>query len=148
MDALWLGVVARNFYMSRIGDLILDQPRWGVAALFYLVYIVGRRLFRDLHGTGTEQLEAAAGYGALFGLFTYMTYNFTNLAVMRGFDTTVASSIRAGARSVGAIWPAGTRLHHERLGWVSAEPSGPDHLAGRRCTPVMRYRPSGCSSSV
>ncbi len=35
LDALWLGVVARNFYTSRIGDLLLDSPRWGVALIFY-----------------------------------------------------------------------------------------------------------------
>lgn len=119
MDALWLGVVARNFYMSRIGDLILDQPRWGVAALFYLVYIAGLVFFAISVGLAQNSWQLAAGYGAMFGLLTYMTYNFTNLAVMRGFDTTVAFVDTGWGTFVGASMAGGTVFIMQRLGWVS-----------------------------
>jgi uncharacterized membrane protein len=45
IDAVWLGVIARNFYASRMGSLTLEQPRWGVAALFYLLFVVGLTYF-------------------------------------------------------------------------------------------------------
>ena len=35
LDALWLGVVSRDFYKARLGQLLLDQPNWPVAILFY-----------------------------------------------------------------------------------------------------------------
>lgn len=28
LDALWLGVVSREFYKARLGQLLLDQPLW------------------------------------------------------------------------------------------------------------------------
>ena len=40
-DALWLALVARDFYQAQIGALMLSQPRWGAAVLFYLLYVVG-----------------------------------------------------------------------------------------------------------
>lgn len=28
LDALWLGIVRREFYKARLGQLLLDQPNW------------------------------------------------------------------------------------------------------------------------
>lgn len=89
-DALWLGVIARNFYASRMGDLLLDQPRWGVAAAFYAIYIVGLVYFGIAAGMANASWTSAALNGGLFGFFAYLTYNFTNLSVLRGYDTVVA----------------------------------------------------------
>jgi uncharacterized membrane protein len=90
LDALWLGVVARNFYMSRIGDLILDQPRWGVAVIFYAVYIVGLVYFGVSTGFGPGGEATAALNGGLFGFFAYLTYNATNLSTLKGYSSTIA----------------------------------------------------------
>lgn len=90
LDALWLGIVARNFYMSRIGDLILDQPRWAVAGVFYALYVVGLVYFAISASLGTGNAAGAALNGALFGFFAYLTYNFTNLATMKGYDGLIA----------------------------------------------------------
>ncbi len=49
LDGLWLGVVARDLYQSRLGHLLLDQPKWGIAALFYLVHAAGLVIVRDQH---------------------------------------------------------------------------------------------------
>jgi hypothetical protein len=45
LDALWLGVVSRDFYKARLGQLLLDQPNWPVAILFYLIHAVGIVVF-------------------------------------------------------------------------------------------------------
>ena len=90
LDALWLGLVARGFYMSRIGGLILDNPRWGVAAVFYLLFIVGLVYFAISTGITTGNATTAGINGALFGFFAYLTYNATNLSTLKGWDQTLA----------------------------------------------------------
>ena len=45
LDALWLGVVSREFYKARLGQLLLDQPNWPVAILFYLIHAAGIVVF-------------------------------------------------------------------------------------------------------
>lgn len=90
IDAVWLGVISRNFYAARIGPLLLEQPRWGVAAIFYLLFVVGLLYFAISGHLATGDWKAAALNGALFGFFTYLTYDATNLAVLKGFDSTVA----------------------------------------------------------
>jgi uncharacterized membrane protein len=90
LDAIWLGIVARNFYVTRMGDLLLDQPRWGFAIAFYLLYVVGLIYFAITTGMANGSVATAALNGALFGFFCYLTYDATNLAVLRGYDVVVA----------------------------------------------------------
>lgn len=90
IDAVWLGVIARNFYASRMGSLTLEQPRWGVAALFYLLFVVGLTYFAISAHVASGDWRAAALDGALFGFFCYLTYDATNLAVLKGYDTAIA----------------------------------------------------------
>ncbi|MDP3897536.1 MAG: DUF2177 family protein [Mesorhizobium sp.] len=89
LDGIWLGLVARGFYMGRIGDLILDQPRWGIAAIFYAFYVVGLVYFAVSTGFTGGALLAGMN-GALFGFFAYLTYNFTNLSTLKGYDGLIA----------------------------------------------------------
>ena len=90
LDAIWLGVVARGFYAARMGDLMLEQPRWGVAVLFYALFVVGLTYFAISGSVETGDWQRAALNGALFGFFTYLTYDATNLAVLKGYDPVVA----------------------------------------------------------
>ncbi len=90
VDALWLGVVAKSFYMERMGDLMADQPRWGVAVVFYAVYVVGLVYFAISTGMDSGDWRTAALNGALLGFFCYLTYDATNLAVLKGYDPVIA----------------------------------------------------------
>ena len=90
LDAIWLGVVARGFYAARMGDLMLEQPRWGVAILFYALFVVGLTYFAISGSVEAGDWQRAALNGALFGFFTYLTYDATNLAVLKGYDPVVA----------------------------------------------------------
>lgn len=90
VDALWLGVVAKSFYMERMGDLMADQPRWGVAVVFYAVYVVGLVYFAISTGMDSGDWRSAALNGALLGFFCYLTYDATNLAVLKGYDPVIA----------------------------------------------------------
>jgi hypothetical protein len=48
LDFLWLGFVAKGYYQSQVGALLLDKPNLAVAALFYGLYIVGVLIFSVL----------------------------------------------------------------------------------------------------
>ena len=41
LDLLWLGFIGREFYKARLGPLMLDQPIWLAAILFYVVHAAG-----------------------------------------------------------------------------------------------------------
>ncbi|MFD0916119.1 DUF2177 family protein [Pseudahrensia aquimaris] len=90
IDFIWLGTVAQSFYQKQIGPLLLDEFRIGVAAAFYSVYIIGIVYFAIRPALEANNLGLALLNGALFGFFCYATYDFTNLATLKGYTTTVA----------------------------------------------------------
>ncbi|WP_099866822.1 DUF2177 family protein [Pararhizobium haloflavum] len=90
IDAVWLGYVARDFYKSRMGDLLLDQPRFAIAAGFYAIFVIGLVYFAIAPGLAAGSFWLAVFNAGLFGMFCYMTYDATNLSTMKGFDATVA----------------------------------------------------------
>ena len=83
IDAIWLGSVVTKFYFSRLSHVIRKKPNLGVAALFYLVYILGIVVFAVEPGVREGSLMLTAAYGALLGFVAYGTYDFTNLATIR-----------------------------------------------------------------
>ena len=112
LDGLWLGVIAREFYKGRIGPLLLDPPNWTAAALFYLVHAAGIVVFPVAMaagvGSGSGGWWGGSGttallYGALFGLFVYSAYDFTNLATLRGWPASLTVIDLAWGIAVSAI---------------------------------------------
>lgn len=87
LDGLWLGVIARDFYKARLGDLLLEKPNLAIAAIFYLVHAAGIAVFAVPQATAWT---SALLYGALFGFFVYAAYDITNLATLRGWSASVA----------------------------------------------------------
>jgi uncharacterized membrane protein len=90
IDIVWLAGPAKSFYASQLGDMLRESPRWGVAILFYLLYIVGIVFFASRFGLsspegGADSIKTAALYGAAFGFFCYATYDLTNLATLKGW---------------------------------------------------------------
>ncbi len=90
IDFVWLTRVATTFYRDQIGPILLDEFRAGVAVVFYLVYLIGVIIFAVKPALDSGNLWHAALYGALFGFFCYATYDFTNLATLKGYTITVA----------------------------------------------------------
>jgi len=83
MDFIWLARVARDFYAGQIGTLLLDQPRLGVAAGFYCLYVVGIVVFAVMPALKANAPGSALLFGALFGLIAYGTYDLTNYATLK-----------------------------------------------------------------
>ncbi|MBL6599544.1 MAG: DUF2177 family protein [Alphaproteobacteria bacterium] len=91
MDAVWLGVVATDFYFDRLGGLLREDPNWVAAGIFYLGYIAGVVYFAILPTTPDAGWLAAAKRGALLGLLAYATYDMTNMATLVGWSPVVSA---------------------------------------------------------
>ena len=88
-DAIWLSVVAKRFYYSQLGSLLLEKPNMIAAVLFYVIYVVGIVVFALNPALSQKSWQSAASLGALFGFVAYATYDLTNLATVKGFSSTV-----------------------------------------------------------
>ena len=73
-----------------MGDLMASEPKLLAASAFYLIYTLGVCIFVIAPALTKQSFSDALIYGALFGLFCYMTYDLTNLAVIRNFPTKLA----------------------------------------------------------
>jgi uncharacterized membrane protein len=90
LDFVWLGVVARGFYRSQLGNLLASEVRWLPAILFYLLFVAAIVVFAVIPAVPRGSVGRAALLGAFFGVVAYATYDLTNLATMRGFPVAVA----------------------------------------------------------
>jgi uncharacterized membrane protein len=90
LDFLWLGLVAKGFYRTHMGDLMRADILWFPALVFYGLFVLALLIFVVLPATGRGSLSIAVGLGALFGLVTYATYDLTSMAVLEGFSARLA----------------------------------------------------------
>ena len=90
IDMLWLGVVAKEFYRRQLGFILSPQVNWTAAVFFYLVYIAGILFFAVRPAVNHNSWGQAALLGALFGFFTYATYDLTNLATIKNWPLVMA----------------------------------------------------------
>ncbi|MEF3692533.1 MAG: DUF2177 family protein [Candidatus Moraniibacteriota bacterium] len=86
IDMLWLVVIAKDIYQKYMGHLMKPMPNWPVAILFYLLFIVGVIIFAVHPAIKNNSWTYALFYGAMFGFFTYMTFDLTNLAVLKDYS--------------------------------------------------------------
>lgn len=88
IDMIWLGWLSGDFYQRHIGHL-LGPVNWQAAQSFYLVFIAGIVLFSVRPGLAANSPKIAGLWGALFGFFTYATYDLTNYATLRDWPAIV-----------------------------------------------------------
>jgi len=65
-----------------LGHLLSPAVYWPAAIVFYLLYILGILYFAVAPALAQGSLWRAIINGLLFGFFTYMTYELTNLATL------------------------------------------------------------------
>ena len=92
---LWLGIVARKLYVHYMGHLLRTPPNWPVAFLFYGLFVIGLMIFA-IEPAVQQSIAHAAKWGALYGFFTYMTYDLTNWAVLKDWP--------AGIVGIDILW--------------------------------------------
>jgi len=89
LDMIWLGVVAKKFYVKHIGFLMKSNINWPAAIIFYLLFIAGMVVFVISPAVERGSWVRALLFGALFGLITYSTYDLTNLATLKDWPLSV-----------------------------------------------------------
>ena len=110
IDLTWLGFLAKDLYKKYLGGFLSDQVNWTAAFIFYALFIVGIFIFAILPAAEKNSLTHAAIYGALFGFFTYATYDLTNLATLKNWPLTIVfidiiwGSILTGTVAAAGYW--------------------------------------------
>lgn len=86
LDFIGLTRLIRPLFERELGDALLDQPKLGAAAVFYLFYIAGVVWFVSIGAIdGGDSLGAVFLQGALLGAMAYGTYEFTNMATLKAW---------------------------------------------------------------
>ena len=113
LDFFWLTTASNGLYQKDLGPLLAENPNMVVAVIFYLTYIVGIQVFAIRPALASGDWKSAALFGALFGFFTYATYDLTNMATMKVWTLrvtlldiawgTVLTGITASAGALAAL---------------------------------------------
>lgn len=83
IDSVWLTLFAAPLYKRSLGDFLLTNFRPVPAIAFYLLMIVGIMVFVVPRTPGAQSIAMTFVFGALFGLFTYGTFDLTNYALIK-----------------------------------------------------------------
>jgi len=65
------------------------KPNWKAAFVFYFIFIIGILFFAVSPALKISSSQNALFLGAMYGFFTYSTYNLTNLATLKDWSTIV-----------------------------------------------------------
>jgi uncharacterized membrane protein len=114
IDAVWLNLVYARLYAPLLAPVLHDGVRLAPAVAFYLFYIAGIMVFALRPAFAAGRWQVAAGYGALFGFFAYMTYDLTNQATLRVWSVSITvadiawgTTLTALAATIGYLATAG-----------------------------------------
>ncbi len=88
LDALMLTTVMKPLFDRHIGELMLEDPKFSVAGAFYVVYVGGILWFAGWPALAPDGggWRAAALNGAILGVLAYGTYEFVNMATLKGWS--------------------------------------------------------------
>ncbi|MBT9382734.1 DUF2177 family protein [Pseudooceanicola sp. CBS1P-1] len=116
LDAVMLKTVMRPLFETRLAGQLLEDPRMGPAAVFYLFYVGAVLWFVSLPALDHGNLVRTFLSGALLGAMAYGTYEFTNFATLRAWSPLMVAvdlswgtvltglSATAGVAVVQKIW--------------------------------------------
>lgn len=85
IDMVWLSFIAKNLYRKYLSGFLSDTINWKAAIIFYLIFIAGIFIFAIMPAVEKNSITKAIIYGAMFGFFTYATYDLTNLATLKNW---------------------------------------------------------------
>lgn len=108
VDLAWISIVVAPMFRSALGDALAPTPRMAPAIAFYVLYPIGLVIFAIEPAIISGTAWTAFAYGALFGFFTYATYDLTNYATLRNWTAQITFSDIAYGTVLGAIVSAST----------------------------------------
>jgi uncharacterized membrane protein len=103
IDLTWLGIMAPRFYKPILGDIAVSGVNLPPAILFYALYPIGLVIFAIQPALKSGSMSTALISGALFGFFTYATYDLTNQATLRNWTLQLTLVDVAWGTILGAI---------------------------------------------
>lgn len=110
LDAIVLGTVGGAIFRDVLGDRMRANPNWGAAAGFYLLFVVGVLYFASVPALESGDWTMALVKGALFGFFTYLTFEATAYSVLEGWrlklvlmDTTWGAVLTGTSATAGVL---------------------------------------------
>ena len=89
IDIIWLSFAVKSFYRPNIGHLLLDKPVMWAAAMFYIIYVFGIGVVIIEPSINLDNTISLLFKAFVFGLVAYGTYNFTNMATVKGWSPSV-----------------------------------------------------------
>lgn len=89
LDAIWLGVISKNFYAKNLSDYLTNDIVWPAAIIFYLLFNIGLIVFVILPAIEENSYITLIMYALLYGLVTFSTYDLTNLATIKNWPVIV-----------------------------------------------------------
>lgn len=85
-DAVMLTKAMRPLFERYVGDWLLESPRLGAAAAFYLAYVGGLVYLVSWPALKEGDATRALVQGAILGAMAYGTYEFTNWATLKNWS--------------------------------------------------------------
>ncbi len=85
LDLAWLGYFAKDFYNKQLKVHLAKDFNKLAAGLFYPGFIIGLMSLAIIPAINQDSLGIAMFRGLAYGLFTYWTYDMTNLATLKNW---------------------------------------------------------------
>jgi uncharacterized membrane protein len=90
LDLVWLRFASDAFFRPAVGEILTDRPNFIAAGLFYIFFAAGLVFFAVLPAMKNGGIAAALLNGALLGFLAYMSFDLTNLAILKLWSVKVA----------------------------------------------------------
>jgi uncharacterized membrane protein len=110
IDSVWLRSMYKPLYQVEIGEMLMKGMRLGPAVAFYLLFILGMMIFAVGPALASGKWQTALVQGAMFGFFTYMTYDLTNFATLKVWSLKVTildmiwGTLLTGSAATAGFW--------------------------------------------
>jgi uncharacterized membrane protein len=126
LDYLWLDRVASSFYQEQLGRW-LGGPDIVVAALYYLIHVLGIIVFCVRPAVHSNSAGKALALGMLLGLVAYGAFDLGNLAAIKGWPVALSLiDMLWGVLLTGVAAEAGFFA----IRWFVPKPPETEELAG------------------
>ncbi len=86
-DAIWLTQMGPRLYRPMIGEILADKPNIAAMVAFYVIYVSGIVYFAVGPALREGDLMRAVIGGAVLGFVAYATYDLSNQATLKVWDT-------------------------------------------------------------
>jgi uncharacterized membrane protein len=118
LDALWLGVIARDWLVQQMGELRRADIQWVPAVAFYVLFSIGLGVFAVAPALETGDWLKAAMLGGFLGLVAYGTYDLTNWATVKNWPVPMVFVDMAWGTFLSAASAAGAVFALKWFGWA------------------------------